>query len=340
MKKTLLSTFAIIVLLSSGSVIFGQFDVLKKVKKKVEDAGKTTETTGQPNETGSVLKSKATVNNRIGAVLSKGDYKSFDEAEPNAATRVVDGDLLWLYLKFNGTLADHVHKNEYADNDGNISYVLFFDIGAQGETSSYANGSLVFKKDELNVSELKIALAPGRPGRNKSLELFLATVGGGRPGVWQNEIRVSNNPSLSDRNGEYLARIPITCDVSDGLPKYRAMDNEYREIVRKGTVEDNKMPVATAYVNNPVKAQILAKLKTEGIVPAKIFFTTDGWTEYLDSQSNVKQDRKLYAAYLYKKGADCLYGIAEVTQNYSYYTAGYGESNIIFRKDYPIACGQ
>lgn len=347
MKKLILFSVALIVMAYAPA--FGQMNILNKVKEKTKEV--TSKTSGQTNQSGSsrndsmsgveIGNGKSASNftgKGVEIVLATKDYNSFAEAKPNAVNRIVDGDHLWLYIKFDGTLANYVYKTPYADNDGNINYILFLEIGAQGEESSYDDNSLIFKKEQLNVSELKIALAPGAAGRNKSASMFLETVGGGQPGVWKNEIRVSNSPTVPRRMGDYLAKAPLTCDVSEGLAQYRKMLKNYASIAYVGTAEENKLPEPGKFVNAAIKTQIFEKLKMEGITPAKFYFTDDDWTAYSDSETSRKVDRKIYAAYTYQKGSNCFYGIAEVVQNYSYALATYGESFVTLRKDYPILC--
>ena len=176
----------------------------------------------------------------------------------------------------------------------------------------------------------------GKAGRNKSLSMFLEVVGGGQPGVWNNEIRISNSPVSPRASDDYLAKVAVTANVANGIAKYNKMKREYSQIIQRGTAEDNKLPEPGKYANNALKAQILNRLKEEGITPVKFYFTDDEWGEY--TQDNVKQNRKVYAAYTYKKGAECLYGVAEAVQNYSHLTASYGETIIYTRNDSPIQC--
>jgi hypothetical protein len=343
MKKHILFGFLLLIAAVGCSPVFGQFEALNKVKNKAREAVKkqTSEDAspepGNDRVPGSARIGKTAVDTGLEIVLTKREYKSFDEAKTSSVSRVSDGEPLWLYLKFKDSLAKYAYKNPYADAEGNINYFLYVEIGARGKDGEvYANDVLIFKKEELSQNELKIALAPGRAGRNKSLSMFLEAVGGGDAGVWDNEIRISNVPAAPRSAKDYLARATVTADVSDGIARYRKMKSEYAQTVARGAAEENKLPAPGRYSNDQLKTEILNMLKSEGIVPVKFYFSSDEWVEY--TENNVKQNRKVYAAYTYKNGGECLYGIAEVVQDYSYVSAGYGAANIYLRKDSPILC--
>ena len=73
--------------------------------------------------------------------------------------------------------------------------------------------TLVFSPSELAANELKINLAPGIFGRNKSMPLLLKTADNARPGLWQNEFRIANTPAVPRGPGDFLAKSPLasTC---------------------------------------------------------------------------------------------------------------------------------
>jgi hypothetical protein len=132
----------------------------------------------------------------------------------------------------------------------------------------------------LNVSELKINLSPGKPGRNKSLPFFLEVVGGGRPGVWNNEIRVYKSQKVPVTRADFLATLPITCDVSNGFTKYRKMKDDFEIAQYKGVAEENQLAEPTEFDDPALKAKVVAKLKTVGITPVKFYFTNEDWETY------------------------------------------------------------
>ena len=273
------------------------------------------------------------------AVLTRSaEAKDFAAAQAAAVARVSDGQPLWLHLRFEPNLRAHVHKSDLSTDDGQLRYFLWAELGPRGSEEVYARDGFEFKKEQLDLSELRVALAPGQGGRNQSLSVFLKPVGGGRPGVWQNELRLHNQPAGPKARGEYLSILPITADVSDGLPQYRAMANAYDQAVRRGSAEDNQLPKPGRFADARLQAAILAKLKAEGVQPARFFFSSDEWEGASDSHTGARLERSVYAAYTYKKGADCLSGVAEVTQPYSHVSASYGQSLIALRKDFPLKC--
>jgi hypothetical protein len=342
MKKFTL--YVLLISLFCVTPALGQFDILKKAKEKVKEVTRPkTEQSGdspdsnKKNSSTTDTRMKKPANSGVELVLTKEEYKSFDEAKSYSVNRVVDGDLLWLYIKFKGTLADYVHQNEIVNNDGSFDYILFTEIGEAGTDQSYKANLLKFKKEELNVSELKFNLSPGKPGRNKSLPFFLEVVGGGSPGIWNNEIRVSKSEKFPHTRADFLATVAITCDVSNGFIKYPKMKGDFEIAQYKGVAEENELAEPTDFNDPALKAKVVAKLKTVGITPVKFYFTNEDWETYKNDRTGERYS-KMYAAYTYKKGTECMYGIADIQRNYSYALASFGESVIVLRKDFPITC--
>jgi len=274
----------------------------------------------------------------FGAVLTSSPAKDFAAAQAVAVTKVVDGQPLWLHLRFEPNLRAHVNKSDLTTDDGHLRYFLWAELGPRGGSEVYQRDGFEFKKEQLDLSELRVALAPGQGGRNQSLSVFLKPVGLGRPGVWENELRLHNRPTGPKERSEYLRILPITADVSDGLPQYRAMAQAYDQAVRRGSAADNQLPKPGRFADARLQAAILAKLKADGVQPARFFFSSDDWEGSRDSDTGARLERTVYAAYTYRKGSDCLSGVAEVTQPYSQISASYGQSLIALRKDSPIQC--
>jgi hypothetical protein len=327
---------------------FGQFDILKKVKEKAreiakpgdEQSGDASDTDKKNRSTGDV-RGKSPVNTGVEMVLTKEEYKNFDEAKAHSVNRVVDGDLLWLYIKFRGTLADYVSPTVRDNDDPSDDFLLFTEIGEAGTNQAYKENTLFFGKEDLNGSELKLNLAPGKAGQNKSLPFFLDVVGGGSYGVWNNEIRISNSPDEPRTRADYLATAAITCDVSRSLSKYKKMKDDFETARYLGVAEENKLPEPTAFNDPALKASVIARLKTVGITPIKFYFTKEDWEiRTVDPTVNRPGEKysKMYAAYTYKKGAECLFGYADIQRNYSYAMAAFSEPIIELNKGFPILC--
>ncbi|MCA1589594.1 MAG: hypothetical protein LC734_04235, partial [Acidobacteria bacterium] len=126
----------------------------------------------------------AAMNVDVQAVLSKADHPNFALAKTRTAVRVADGDPLWLYLKFNGKLGDYVRTTAVADEPGKFRYQLFVEIGPKGDVRTLNEYVLEFAKEDLAMQELKINLAPGLMGRNRSIPVFLMASAAARPGLW------------------------------------------------------------------------------------------------------------------------------------------------------------
>jgi hypothetical protein len=329
---------------------FGQFDILKKIKEKAKEATKPkveqpesgdAPDANKKNSSTTDTRMKKPVNTGVEMVFTNEEYKNFDEAKAHSVNRVVDGDLLWLYIKFRGTLADYVSPTVVYNDDDSDDFLLFTEIGEAGTDNMYKSDTLFFRKQELNGSELKLNLAPGKPGQNKSLPFFLDVAAGGSYAVRNNEIRISNSPDEPRIRADYLATAAITCDVSRGLTKYKKMKDDFETARYLGVAEENKLPKPTDFNDPALKASVIARLKTVGITPVKFYFTREDW-EIRTVEPTVNRPgekySKMYAAYTYKKGAECLFGYADIQRNYSYAMAAFSEPIIELNKGFPILC--
>ena len=345
MRKALLISFALMLMTSSR--LYAQFPQLKKIREKQQiskQAELERESARREAETGkltSIPKPKAAVMNvDVQIVLSRGDYKTFADAKPNAINRITDGEPLWLYVKFNGKLGDYVLTRPSLDEPGKLKYTLFAEIGPQGDITALNQYLLQFSSGELSATELKINLAPGLFGRNKSIPVFLSRAGGGRPGVWSSEFRITNSHAIPRGLNDHLAKSTFLLDLSGGPMKYSRMLADYDSIILRGTTDTAKMPIAGTFSNASIKGNVLARLRAEGIAPVKFFFSGDEWTENLPSMLNQKQSRKVFAVYTYQKAKDCFYGVAEIIQPYDGFAAKYTESSITLQKDFRIQCSE
>ncbi len=281
----------------------------------------------------------AVMNVDVQMVLSGKDLKTFAEAKSNAVNRVIDGSPLWLYIKFNGKLGDYVFTTIDTEEPGKLKYLLYAEIGPQGDVTAPYQNLLQFSKEELAANELKISLAPGMFGRNSSISLFLTSTAALKPGVWNNELRLANAPGFPRSPDAHLAKYAITLNLSEGPAKYRKSSDEYDSIILRGTSDVTKMPVPGTFFSEPVKSQILAKLSAEGITPVKLYFSGDDWTVFTTgSFFTMKKSRKTFATYTYQKGANCLYGVAEVLQTYDSFNSKFGESTINLTNGLPATC--
>ena len=300
----------------------------------------------EPGKASTATKSKAAVMNiDVRIVLSRIEYKTFAEAQANAISRVADGEPLWLNIKFNGKLGDYVFAQPDSEDPGKLRYVLFTEIGPQGDVTALTQFTLQFSAAELSATELKINLAPGIFGKNKSIPVLLKTVDNARPGVWRNELRIANSAATPRGPNDFLAKSAVVLDLSGNHTKYRQMWAEYDSIILRGTPDTLKMPIPGPFFNDAVKKDVEVKLSASGIVPAKFYFCSDDWGEIPTSAYSLqdptlpsKRERRIFATYTYQKFGSCLYGVAEITQAFDEPSSKFLTSAIDLTNDFPIAC--
>lgn len=343
MKKVVLIGF--LMLLVTSLPALGQFDQRRRSRDRIDRMVKANEEREAAEKAGTGVATAlsgpkpAILNVDVQAVLSSKDLKTFAEAKLAPANQVTDGTPLWLYIKFNGKLGDYVSTVPNADEPGKLKYLLYAEVGPQGDVTALNQYVLQFAKEDLAATEAKINLAPGLFGRNKSIPVFLTAAAAARPGVWQNEFRLANSSGIPRSPAANLTKTNITLDFAGGLEKYRKMKSEYDSVILRGTSDLTKMPVAGTFFREPIRVEIEAKLKSEGITPAKLYFSGDDWeTSTSGSMLAMKQNRQVFAVYTYQKGETCFYGVAEVTQTYSPFNSKYGESVINLTNDLPLSC--
>jgi hypothetical protein len=278
----------------------------------------------------------AKMNIDVQMVLTNTERRDFADAKALAVTKVTDGDPLWLYVKFNGTLERYVYRTDNPDNE---SYMLFLEIGPAGELTGKNHYILNFNRSDLALSELKISLSPGASGHLRSAPIFLRNATAFKAGLWRNEIRLTNRPALPRGPVDYLAKTEITYDLSKGAGKYPGLLKNYPSMIVRGSTDARLIPSPGQFSSAPLRNELDGKLSATGIKPISVYFAGDGWSEYSDSPLSVRQTRTTYAVFTYKSGTNCLYGIAEITQTYDPGTSGYGNTQITLQKDLPAPCG-
>jgi len=77
-------------------------------------------------------------------VLSKGEYKTFAEAKAAAAQRIVDGEPLWLYIKFRSRLGDYVVTTRHPDDYEMLRYTLFAEVAPRGDFTALSQYAIRF----------------------------------------------------------------------------------------------------------------------------------------------------------------------------------------------------
>lgn len=332
-------TAFIVIILLATTAAFAQFPQMDKMREKMDASEKASaekERRDREEAANRPAYPPARMNIDVQMVLTTTEKKNFAEAKPVAVSKIADGDPLWLYVKFNGVLDRYVYRIKTPD--GAEQYVLFVEIGPQGDVTAKNHYILHFDKDDLKLPELKISLSPGAAGHIRAMPVFLRNVVNMRPGQWNNELRLTDRPSLPRGATDHLAKIPVTYDLAKGVVKYPKMLPDYTSNVLRGTTDAAKTPLVSKFDDQGLRTEIQARLDAEGIHPATLYFAGDGWSEFSDQPLFIRQSRNIFAAFTYTKGSECLYGIAEVVQTYDGMTDTYGNSVITLQKDIATPC--
>jgi hypothetical protein len=323
---------------------FGQIEQIGRKRSRIDQSLRTAEDVEnerRAEEQGRLPAPKpAVLNVDVQIVLSKADVKTFAEAKLAEAKRVLDGDRLWMYVKFKSKLGDYVITSRDPDDREKLHYKLYAEVAPKGESAALHQITIEFAKEDLAATELKIGLAPAVFGRNKSLPLFLMMTGTTRSGVWNNDVRLTNNLNMPRALTDNLAIAPVVLDLSAGSTKYRKMESEYDSIVIRGTADVKKMPIAGSFVSDQLKVRLMERLAAEKIEPGKVYFSGDERQEFASFTPSLKKARKVFATFTYQTGEACFYGVAEILETFDLLQMKYGEPDFRFEKGLPIACSE
>jgi len=337
------SVLIISILFVGSIVVYSQdFPQKERFRKRTEQSIKASddrEHDRRLEESGNLPVPKpAVMNVDVQIVLSKAEYKTFAEAKTAEAKKIVDGEPLWLYVKFKSKLGDYVLTTRHPEDPERLRYTLYAEVAPRGDITALNQYSIRFAKEDLAATELKINLAPGLFGRNKSMPVFLMTSGAAKSGVWNNEFRLTNSTAFPRALNENLASTPITLDLAGGPGKYKKMDSQYDSIILRGTTDLAKMPVAGTFFSEEVKNHVETKLAGESITPIKIYFSGDDWEELASFGISPRKSRRVFATFTYRRGEACFYGVAEVVENYDLIGSKFSEAEIKLQKDLPVLC--
>lgn len=280
----------------------------------------------------------AALNVNVQAVISGENLASFDEARAASAERIQDGSELWLYIRINGKLGDYAYAVRDPDIGGPIRYMMFLDVGPQNDSTVQARFLLEFADFDLVKSELKINLAPGRPGRNASTPVLLFVAGNRGPGLWKNELRLSNSVEVIRPREQNLAIAPVIFDLPNGSAGYRTMLENYDSILLRGTTDTAQPPIPGSFYSLPLKTRVLSILRGESIVPVRFFFSGDSWMESTTFESAPARLRRIFAAFTYRRGNGCFYGFAEIVERFDFDAGKFGEASITPQIGFPLSC--
>ena len=331
MKKYILP--AILLSVSAAVAVNAQFPQAIKNRERMEEAATGKRKDANPNTPAPY---RAKMNVDVQAVVAKQDVKTFAEAKPLAAKSVVDGDPLFLYVKFAGDMSRFVYKK--MGDDGRSQNLIAVEVGAPGDMSTKYHYVLSFTDEELKASEIKIDLTKGIPGRNRSLPIFLRTASEAKLIAAPIEMRLTNRFGFPRGADENLAKLVITGDFSKGNAKYTAMLPQYYSEVIRGSADVNTLPLVGKYEDAGITARLTSELRDMGVDVEKMYFTSDDWLEFSEVPMLVMQQRTITAAFTYQRDGKCFYGIADITQPFEPVNAHYGASVFKITQDLARPC--
>ena len=140
MKYTI---YSVILFLLAAASIVAQFPQAEHQRRRMEASEKAEKEKTKAN---SPTYPPAKMNIDVQMVLTNSERKDFADAKTAAVTKVADGDPLWLYVKFNGTLERYVYRSDSPDGE---SYMLFLEIGPAGELTGKNHYILNFDRSDL-----------------------------------------------------------------------------------------------------------------------------------------------------------------------------------------------
>ncbi len=324
--------------------IFGQADPRDRIKEKLDRARgiapKNDPTNNASDASVPAFKPKPyTKNVEVQLVVTRAEFRTFDEARSSHIARIVDGEPVWIYAKIKGKLGDFAIPATEAGEDGKPRFVLYAEIAPQGDVSTINQYVIFFREEDLGATELKFNLAPGMSGRNRSMPLLLDYNATARPGVWRNEIRLTNTASIPRSLESNLAAVDVTFDLARGNDKYRAMSAEFFSLALRGTSDVTKLPIPGSFYSLELKEQALNLIRSKGIEPIRFYFAVDDWFETRTFRPTTKRTRKAFAVYTFPRSTGCFYGIAQIEQEFDRLKSQFLAPEITFSNDYPVACG-
>lgn len=338
------SLFLTVLVFCAAQAIVAQFPQMKRAQERMDQLRKADEKEQKAREEEdlaaiSVPRPKAAVMNvDVQVVLATKEFKSFAEARPFAAKRVNDGEPVWAYIKFNGKLGDYVLTVRDAENDDQFKYMLFAEVGPQADVTALSRYVIEFTKEDLQLTEVKINLAPGLPGRNAALPVFIDVAGTRGQGLWNNEFRLANTTIMPRTLNANLATAGLTMNFGSSFTKYPKVLENFGSMVLRGTTDTAALPVPGSFYSLPLKSEIIKRLESDSITPVRFYFASSGWLEYGHSVTQPGRVREVTAVFTYRSGSECNYGVARLIQDHDPMADRFSTSSIKVTKDLPLAC--
>lgn len=327
----------------AGSEAFGQFPQQRRLEERERRQAEAERRREAQNEQELAARDAvprpraAMMNVNVQMALTTANAKNFEEARARAAKRVSDGETLWMHLKFQGKLGDYVLT--FRDEEsGTLRYVLYAETGPQDDPTALAKYVIEFAKEDLASSEIVVSLTPLSPGQKLSTPVLLATAATRQPGIWNSELRITNNPIIPRAPTDNLAKLSFALDLGQGNGRYSGLWAGFHDFGMSGPAADTALPVARSFYSLPIKTAIQNHLTEKGIEPVRFFFAQDHWLETLPSATSKVRERNITAIFTYKKGEECFFGSATAGQTYSLLNSKFDDAKIDSRVGMPLDC--
>jgi len=336
-RKSLLSSLVVIFAVAFGSNVFGQFTSLDKFKQRRDKAVAADEERQKAERgEGTTAKKVPVMNVDVQMVLSPGEYPNFLAAKPNPALKIADGEPLWMYVRFNGKLGDYVGEPETGE-DGKPRYRLFAEIGPRGDITSLNRFVIVFREEDLALNELKINLSPGLKGRNASIPILLDRAVASNPGVWQNELRLSNTMMEPRAITENLANAPITFDFSKGTASFKRIHSDYDSLVIFGGAAASA-PANGRFENEKLKTDVANEMKSRSMQLIDLRFVSDDWLESYSLMPARSRSRAVLGYITYSTEGKCFTGTARIRETFDDVAGKFGRAETDIKDYKPTTC--
>lgn len=345
MQLVLRNFSAILTLLTFSVAAAAQFPQVRRAEERRDQSIRADEQRQREQEealsreTGVPRPRPAVTNVDVQMLLATADRKSFAEARLLAAEKIVDGSGLWLYIKFKSKLGDHVYAVRDPEAGNTLRYMLFIEVGPQGDPTALTSYVLQFSPADLALAELKINLAPGFRGIGTT-PVFLEAAAARRPGTWRQELRLTNTAAIPRLPADDLARTSFSLELVGGSREYARMRDEFKSVFIRGTSDRSRLPVPGAFYSLPIKTAVQSELARSGIEPVRFYFASDHWLETGLSAASPRKTRTAFAVFTYRKSGSCRYGVAEVREVFDALGSGFIRDAIELETDLPLPCSE
>jgi len=339
--KLTLSALFLFTIATMSEVVSAQNEQMDRFRQRREQAIKAADDREKGKTGGAAPASGAAkvpvINVDVQMVLTRNEYPNFAAAKPNPAAKILDGESLWMYVRFSGKLANYVGEPETGE-DGQPRYRLYAEIGPTGDITALNRYVMIFREEDLGLTELKINLSPGLKGRNASIPLVLDRAGASNPGVWQNEIRLSNTTAEPRPITMNLASAPLTFELTKGPAGYKRIQAGYETVLVYGGTAAGAKPSSGRFESDRVKEEVATELKKRSMEVTELRFISDDWMDSFTSTPTRSRSRSVLALISYASEGKCFEGVARIRESFDDAAGQFGSASTEVKDSKPIAC--